>query len=115
MLSWNRIGTTQEKGEDFKRFKWWPGTESNRRRQPFQGCALPTELPGHFGWVTYVHLRWDRLKTLCVRNVFDYNNLTEFTQTGAAGVARQYIVRCCAACFAANENRGSPGAPRIIR
>ena len=27
---------------------WWPGTESNRRRQPFQGCALPTELPGHF-------------------------------------------------------------------
>ena|ERR1700674_2914525 len=27
--------------------RWWPGTESNRRRQPFQGCALPTELPGH--------------------------------------------------------------------
>ena len=26
---------------------WWPGTESNRRRQPFQGCALPPELPGH--------------------------------------------------------------------
>jgi DNA-binding transcriptional LysR family regulator len=25
---------------------WWPGTELNRRRQPFQGCALPTELPG---------------------------------------------------------------------
>ena len=20
---------------------WWPGTESNRRRQPFQGCAQP--------------------------------------------------------------------------
>src|SRR6266550_3431869 len=28
---------------------WWPGTELNRRRQPFQGCALPPELPGHFG------------------------------------------------------------------
>jgi hypothetical protein len=28
-------------------FKWWPGTELNRRRQPFQGCALPPELPGH--------------------------------------------------------------------
>jgi hypothetical protein len=27
--------------------RWWPGTESNRRRQPFQGCALPAELPGH--------------------------------------------------------------------
>ena len=23
---------------------WWPGTESNRRRQPFQGCALPSGL-----------------------------------------------------------------------
>src|ERR1044071_3903580 len=22
---------------------WWPGTESNRRRQPFQGCGLPFE------------------------------------------------------------------------
>ena len=29
---------------------WWPGTESNRRRQPFQGCALPSELPGHSGY-----------------------------------------------------------------
>jgi hypothetical protein len=28
--------------------RWWPGTELNRRRQPFQGCALPPELPGHF-------------------------------------------------------------------
>src|SRR5215213_7001100 len=26
--------------------EWWPGTESNRRRRPFQGRALPTELPG---------------------------------------------------------------------
>src|SRR5207247_3854407 len=26
---------------------WWPGTELNRRLQPFQGCALPPELPGH--------------------------------------------------------------------
>src|SRR5271168_773786 len=31
-----------------KALVWWPGTESNRRRQPFQGCALPTELPGRF-------------------------------------------------------------------
>ncbi len=29
--------------------EWWPGTESNRRRQPFQGCALPAELPGQLG------------------------------------------------------------------
>jgi hypothetical protein len=26
---------------------WWPGRELNPRRQPFQGCALPPELPGH--------------------------------------------------------------------
>src|SRR5208282_1436287 len=32
----------------FNGIKWWPGTELNRRRQPFQGCALPPELPGHF-------------------------------------------------------------------
>ena len=68
--------------------RWWPGTESNRRRQPFQGCALPTELPGQYGWVTYVQLRWDTVKTLCVRNVIDYNNDVGFTQTGLPG-------QCC--------------------
>src|SRR3989442_13865289 len=35
---------------DAKPFEmWWPGTELNPRRQPFQGCALPPELPGHVG------------------------------------------------------------------
>src|SRR5215468_5557634 len=45
---------------------WWPGTESNRRRQPFQGC-LPTMLSGseseqlHVGEIlTRSHL-WDCL------------------------------------------------------
>src|SRR5438309_2774353 len=37
--------------------RWWPGTESNRRRRPFQGRALPTELPG----------RW-RIRTVQYRN-----------------------------------------------
>ena len=27
--------------------RWWPERDSNPRRQPFQGCALPPELPGH--------------------------------------------------------------------
>jgi hypothetical protein len=32
---------------------WCRGTELNRRRQPFQGCALPPELPRHAGnWVS---------------------------------------------------------------
>src|SRR5215468_7326151 len=36
---------------------WWPGTELNRRRQPFQGCALPPELPGHVPRTAAVGLR----------------------------------------------------------
>ncbi len=39
----------------FNGLKWWPGTELNRRRQPFQGCALPPELPGHFLSALLVH------------------------------------------------------------
>ena len=50
-MNWNPIGTkwNQNGGSDIAKCKkkWWPGTESNRRRQPFQGCALPSELPGH--------------------------------------------------------------------
>ena len=38
-------GQIQERAKPFR--MWWPGTELNRRRQPFQGCALPPELPGH--------------------------------------------------------------------
>jgi hypothetical protein len=33
---------------------WWPGRELNPRRQPFQGCALPPELPGHFCSYSFV-------------------------------------------------------------
>src|ERR1019366_6804697 len=38
---------------------WWPGTELNRRRQPFQGCALPPELPGHFFVRTFLQTTTD--------------------------------------------------------
>src|SRR6185369_1515933 len=34
---------------------WWPGTDLNRRRQPFQGCALPTELPGRGCCSEFLH------------------------------------------------------------
>jgi hypothetical protein len=41
-------GTKRRNGQMLSSTKiWWPGTELNRRRQPFQGCALPPELPGH--------------------------------------------------------------------
>ena len=42
--NWNNFWILS-KGKCLK--TWWPGTELNRRRQPFQGCALPPELPGH--------------------------------------------------------------------
>ena len=44
------IGTKWNQSEEMGGCKllktWWPGTELNRRRRPFQGRALPTELPG---------------------------------------------------------------------
>ena len=52
------VGRSSKFGANFKLLdfrlsalflRWWPGTESNRRRQPFQGCALPAELPGRCG------------------------------------------------------------------
>jgi hypothetical protein len=49
-----RVGSCGQLGsyENFKFPKWWilwcRGTESNCRHQPFQGCALPTELPRHW-------------------------------------------------------------------
>src|ERR1039458_4444831 len=67
---------------------WWPGTELNRRRQPFQGCALPPELPGHvsrpahppratrivrFTPIVEGMPTGKQLKAECVRNVVDYS------------------------------------------
>src|ERR1019366_8470727 len=43
-LAWHTFGTPRKGGPNMLKtgkFKWWPGTGSNRRRQPFQGCALP--------------------------------------------------------------------------
>ena len=51
-----------------KHKSWWPGTESNRRHKPFQGSALPTELPGH-------SLVSKNNSTFCqiIRGDFDHN------------------------------------------
>ena len=49
LVLWAYCGLAQIEGMPVNCFEmWWPGTELNRRRQPFQGCALPPELPGHF-------------------------------------------------------------------
>src|ERR1700686_3604055 len=87
---------------------WWPGTELNRRRQPFQGCALPPELPGHFLSAQLpakrltanlaVHrarshwagcrevkqpMRWDRAE------LSNYNNPLPFPQNGCGRSSRR--------------------------
>src|SRR5215467_7886903 len=48
---------------------WWPGTESNRRRQPFQGCALPTELPGHSVVISTRSFGGHCCRLLCVQTL----------------------------------------------
>src|SRR5271165_5823306 len=83
---------------------WWPGTELNRRRQPFQGCALPPELPGHVSkptlpWTTRtcsLHAdcggiagRATRIGCRSVRNVTDYSNGARFPQCRTAHTTRR--------------------------
>src|SRR5215468_2439523 len=71
---------------------WWPGTELNRRRQPFQGCALPPELPGHIYALDFAGsfivgragLRSGERQMRLEKRAFsrdDYNNPVEFTQS----------------------------------
>ena len=60
---WNKLGV--EAGCKLLK-RWWPGTESNRRRQPFQGY-LPTLLSGSGSMEVHVRKRltsdgdWDQL------------------------------------------------------
>ena len=98
---------------------WWPGTELNRRRQPFQGCALPPELPGHFlsahrltadlavHWALSLGgkprskqpMRWDRAELL------NYNNAVPFAQNGC----RRFSPR-----FFCHDERWPLGTPFMI-
>ena len=71
---------------------WWPGTESNRRRQPFQGCALPTELPGQTRLINTLELRWDRCR-LNASRPFDYSNDVKFPQSHCGGQTSR-MFRC---------------------
>src|ERR1700675_3557472 len=104
---------------DAKTFEmWWPGTELNRRRQPFQGCALPPELPGHFLSAQLpakrltanlaVHrarshwagcreakqpMRWDRAE------LSNYNNPLPFPQNGGTIFAARFLSRVLSDTF----------------
>ena len=42
---WHRQKNRQLSAEYMSRLVWWPGTESNRRRQPFQGLLSTGSLP----------------------------------------------------------------------
>src|ERR1700675_2918098 len=108
---------------DAKTFEmWWPGTELNRRRQPFQGCALPPELPGHFLRATlsaHVYpnndsrpiwpctgrshwagcrevkqpMRWNRAE------LSNYNNPLPFPQNGGTIFAARFLSRVLSDSF----------------
>lgn len=41
---------------------WWSGVDLNHRHKPFQGSALPTELPDHAQSFSTVYLN-NQLKT----------------------------------------------------
>src|SRR5579864_3000939 len=51
--------------------RWWPGTELNRRRQPFQGCALPPELPGHIPLALRTCIAWNTSEIRRTRHARD--------------------------------------------
>src|SRR5208282_1805575 len=117
---------------------WWPGTELNRRRQPFQGCALPPELPGHFlctsrsaqrspqydgrlfspctgrsHWAgcreAKQPMRWDRAE------LSNYNNLVPFAQNGC-GLGRAYPHRIpLARLHCLSEKRVRELAVRLLK
>src|SRR5450432_1543188 len=90
---------------------WWPGRELNPRRQPFQGCALPPELPGHVSTTRLfagregcsLHAgcvgitRTKLLDAGNVRNDTDYSNQCDFPQRSLdrAARVRQSDKTCC--------------------
>jgi hypothetical protein len=71
---------------------WWPGTELNRRRQPFQGCALPPELPGHFLNALQFGLEKSRICHVIIRPPAG----TAGNSANALGLVKQKIIasRC---------------------
>src|SRR5215471_19127282 len=93
------IGAKVRSGTVRKLLKtWWPGTESNRRRQPFQGCALPTELPGQdLVCFTHARLRWDSMKACCVRNALIITN--RFSPFSVHNSEEQQLTQALQRCF----------------
>ena len=86
---------------------WWPGTELNRRRQPFQGCALPPELPGRLAKPAVCGIERYPLDAVVaglptepnesvagsVWNALDYSNGTEFAQCRRLDDKRQSAIK----------------------
>ncbi len=62
--------------------EWCRGTELNCRHQPFQGCALPTELPRHGSGVGRAKhcYRIVRKKSSCIVCLVDLVHLVSFIQ-----------------------------------
>src|ERR1039458_2513552 len=69
---------------------WWPGTELNRRRQPFQGCSHP------------------KLSGYSARHSFDF--LPDFVLLIGAKMEPSKVVQICLPRFASNRQRLRPAA-----
>ena len=91
------------------RIKWWPGTESNRRRQPFQGCALPTELPGHAHAESGLDLRPESRKNRCVQDCFDYSQARGLASNALDFASRDRFGLLLAVQFSAAEFAAAAG------
>src|ERR1041385_7754510 len=75
---------------------WCRGTELNCRHQPFQGCALPTELPRHAYFLQSLHQRTVPFEGLPPK--VPYNRFTSVVCCPSNSIAT-----CCLAPVVARE------------
>src|SRR5208282_188149 len=80
------IGPKMRESDGAKCLKtWWPGTELNRRRQPFQGCSHP------------------KLSVDSARHSFDF--LPDFALLIGAKMEPSKVAQICLPRFASNRQR----------
>src|SRR6266581_6786751 len=94
------------------RNRWCRGTELNCRHQPFQGCALPTELPRHLAKFILVPSSSPEIKTRAYASHALAVNSTRIGtgETGSLGGAEEHLQETAeddtkSSCFVRPEPR----------
>jgi hypothetical protein len=91
--------------------EWCRGTELNCRHQPFQGCALPTELPRHYvvarvvGGIQCLQERLPKIKRELSESFEDMGNPAQFQ----ASVSENVAVLACVGLNRRTRGKGSRG------